>query len=120
MSSTRAPRVTARQVQHARQIISKHYVAPIDWHANGISPNYLCADMSVSYRNAEALLLELEAEGFLYDNGKGGTLSLRRKDGTVVRNRFYPCAWLATMSDTQRAQWERQHAEDVEWDRREA
>jgi hypothetical protein len=116
MSMTEKP-VSASEMHRAKRVIAE-YTAPIDWNWDGVSPSYLCADMPISYTRAEAILLALEAEGYVYDNGNGGRL--RRPDGTPGRNRFYPSLWLETMTPEQRRKWEAEHAKDVEWDRREA
>jgi hypothetical protein len=54
----------------------------------GIAPSYLVEHAGVvrSYYAACAILLALEAEGFLVDTGHGGPLE--RPDGRVGTNRF--------------------------------
>jgi hypothetical protein len=53
----------------------------------GIAPSYLCVSLNIGVDKANAVLLALEAEGFIYDNGNGGPL--QRADGRVGTNRFY-------------------------------
>lgn len=57
----------------------------------GVPPSYLCCHLQIDYADAIALLLALEADGFIYDNGNGGRL--QRPDGGMGTNRFFMVGW---------------------------
>src|SRR5258708_1007267 len=53
----------------------------------GIAPSYLCTELGVAYDDACAILLELQAKGFIYDNGNGNYHKL--EDGRTCATRFF-------------------------------
>lgn len=123
MSNDPTRMVTSAQLREARDIVARYIKRNgIEemWRWEGIAPSYLTADMEVSYETAEALILALEAEGLIFDNGMGNKMHTRRKDGSVAHNRFYPAKWLVQMTPEDFAAWKARVAKDVEWERREA
>ena len=79
-------RVRARRLTQARRVL-REASADKDHYWLGLAPSYLCAALPISYDEAIALLLTLEAEGFIVDSGHGGQLA--RPDGRIGTNRFY-------------------------------
>jgi len=59
---------------------------PKDWW-NGVAPSYLCTELSIEYDEACVILLDLQAKGFIYDNGHGN--KYRLEDGRTCATRFY-------------------------------
>lgn len=53
----------------------------------GIAPSYLCTELECSYDYACAILLELQAQGFIYDNHNGN--NHRLEDGRTCATRFF-------------------------------
>jgi hypothetical protein len=53
----------------------------------GVAPSYLQSELDISYNTACLLLLALQEEGFIYDNGHGNYRRL--SDGRTCPTRFY-------------------------------
>lgn len=53
----------------------------------GIAPSYLCTELDLEYDDACIILLALQGEGFIYDNGNGNYHPL--PDGRQCATRFF-------------------------------
>lgn len=70
----------------ARRIIRSYTKqASRDW--CGIAPSHLCAELDIGYEQACVILLALQREGMIYDNGYGN--QYRITDGSMCATRFY-------------------------------
>jgi hypothetical protein len=79
-----AMRTKARRL--IRQWTKERANKPRDWWL-GIAPSYLCAEFDIPYDEACAILLDLQAKGFIYAN-KHDT-QRRLEDGRICATRFY-------------------------------
>ena len=70
----------------ARKLI-REYSKGLNVGWGGIAPSYLCAEFGIDYDDACAILLELQAKGFIYDNGNGN--NHRLEDGRTCATRFF-------------------------------
>ncbi len=66
--------MTPARLERARKVVRSYsqgeHLATTFW--SGVAASYLCSEMNIGYHKARALLQTLEAEGFIYDNGRGG------------------------------------------------